>query len=61
MVVSHSTGESHEYADPYDRSPRHADHEALDAVTGGKEERHKVTHQEYERILARIIADSKKK
>ena len=34
---------------------------ALDAVSGGKEERHQVTLQEYERILARMIADAKKK
>jgi hypothetical protein len=33
----------------------------LDAVSGGKEERHQVTLQEYERILAKMIADAKKK
>lgn len=34
--------------------------EALEAVSGGKEERHQVTLQEYERILARMIANAKK-
>jgi len=33
---------------------------ALDAVSGGKAERHQVTLQEYERILARMIADARK-
>jgi hypothetical protein len=35
--------------------------EALEAVSGGKAERHEVTLAEYERILARMIADAKKK
>ena len=33
---------------------------ALDAVSGGKAARREVTLQEYERILARMIADAKK-
>lgn len=36
--------------------------EALNAVSGGtKADRYEVTLQEYERILAKMIADSKKK
>ena len=35
--------------------------EALEFVSGGKEERHQVTLQEYERILARMIAAAKAK
>jgi hypothetical protein len=35
--------------------------EALEAVSGGKAERYEVTREEYERILARMIADAKKK
>ncbi len=35
---------------------------ALDAVAGGtKADRHEVTLAEYERILAKMIADSKKR
>lgn len=33
----------------------------LDIVSGGKEERQQVTLQEYERILARMIAAAKSK
>ena len=36
--------------------------EALDIVSGGtKADRYQVTKDEYERILAKMIADSKKK
>ena len=34
--------------------------DALETVSGGKAERHQVTLQEYERILAQMIRDSKK-
>jgi hypothetical protein len=33
---------------------------ALDIVSGGQEERHQVTFEEYERILGRMIAAAKK-
>jgi hypothetical protein len=35
--------------------------EACAAVSGGQAERHQVTLQEYERILAKMIAEAKKK
>ena len=36
--------------------------ESLDAVSGGtKADRYEVTREEYDRILARMIADSRKK